>query len=526
MDRCESNRPGTDLDGPQRRFDNDSHREATFLISRLIRLLDDFAGQRVLLVGDFWLDRYVSGDAGRISPEASVPVLRKVAQEERPGGAGSVAAHLSAIQLKPLCVGVIGNDAPGDRLAELLTAANADIDGLRRVDHRSTPVRTRLVGLAQHRHPQQLLRVDEDDAQPWTEDDLNALARAVEKRIDRVDLVCAQDGGMGSVSESVAQRIIAAATSANKAVLIDPISGSDFQKYAGATVLTPNRAEFLAATGHRSEDLETFDGPARELRSTLNLQWLVVTLDRDGVLVVGENDQVVHVPTRPRAVYDNAGAGDAVLAALAATVAAGGTIEEAAHVANFAGGLEIEQFGNVPVSKNALTAEIRSAAGPPGKVRTESELLEELSLRKGRGETVVFTNGCFDVLHPGHTELLTRAKEQGDVLVVAVNSDASVKMNKGPDRPIWNEEVRAKMIGALESVDFVTVFETETPLPLIEKVIPDVLIKGGDYDGGWVCGREFVEGSGGKVVLIPFVKGFSTTGLVERIREGEPERSS
>jgi D-beta-D-heptose 7-phosphate kinase / D-beta-D-heptose 1-phosphate adenosyltransferase len=490
------------------------------VISRLVQTVESFAGKRVLLIGDYVLDQYVSGDAEEISSEAPVPVLRVVHKEQRAGGSGSVAADLAALGISVVCCGVLGRDEAGRQVVELLEKGGCSAGGLIFSSDRPTIVRTRFIGLAQHRHPQQLVRVEEGGAVPLSEDLADRLCHDVEARLPDADIVCVRDSHQGVLTDAATQRMIQAARKEKIPVLADPAPGVNAGRYRGATLLTPNRNEFRLMTGHAAGGLESYRQPALALRDRLGLEALVITVDSDGALLIDRNAEFHHVPTRTRAVYDNTGAGDAILAMFAAALAAGAPLEDAVLLANIAGGLEVEKFGNVPIPQSELLADLRLQDDRRSKVRTESELLAELAIRKNRGDKIVFTNGCFDLLHIGHYQLLAQCKELGDVLVVAVNSDRSVRVNKGPERPICNEDVRSRMLAALESVDYVLVFDTETPLELIQKIRPDVLCKGGDYKGGWVCGREVVEGYGGRVEVLSLFEGYSTTRLVDRIRNG------
>jgi len=492
----------------------------TAVVARLMELVESFGGRRALLVGDFILDRYVYGDAERISPEAPVPVLRVVGSEQRAGGCGSVAANLRALGLSVVCCGVVGQDKTAEQLIALLEAAGVDCTGLLRDADRPTTTKTRYVGLAQHRHRQQLMRVDEEESRALADAVAARLQAFVASAVSSVDVVCMEDYGKGVITDKLAQAIIEAARAAGKPVLVDPAAIPSYAKYRRATLITPNRNEFRLVVGQPCETPEQIEELAAPFVRGLDLDALVVTMDRDGAILAERGRDPVRVPTRPRAVYDNTGAGDAVLAMLAAALAAGAAFEQAVHLANVAGGLEVEKFGCVPITRDEVLAELRmEQRAHSGKLRTLEALLAELTLRRDRGETVVFTNGCFDLLHPGHVTYLARCRELGDIVVVGLNSDDSVRaQNKGPDRPILNQRERARMLGALESVDYIVVFDEPDPSRLIEQIRPDVLVKGEDWADKWVCGREFVESYGGKVELVPLVDGYSTTSLVERIR--------
>ncbi|MCA9244038.1 MAG: bifunctional heptose 7-phosphate kinase/heptose 1-phosphate adenyltransferase [Phycisphaerales bacterium] len=485
----------------------------------LIKLVERFAGKRALLVGDFMLDRYVFGDAERISPEAPVPVLRVIERQDRVGGAGSVALNIQSLGGTAVCCGMIGDDAFGRRVSALLAEAGADTTGLLITDDRPTITKTRLVGLAEHRHRQQILRVDDERVGPLIGPDRRKLIEFAQKAIERVDVVCLEDYGKGALAPDVCRAIIDAARAAGKPVLVDPARQAGWEKYTGAMTLTPNRAELEIGAGRSLEDDEIAPAAA-ELAKALELSAMCVTLGRDGAVLVGPDGGVERFPTRPRAVYDNTGAGDAVLAMMAMAIAAGGSLREATPLANIAGGLEVSKFGCVPIAAAEVLEELRrGGASGVGKIRALPELQSELAARRQRGETVVFTNGCFDVLHAGHIELLEQAKSHGSMLVVGINTDASVReQNKGKDRPIRNQRDRCRLLAALEAVDYVVLFDDPSVAALVAAVSPDVLVKGGDYDKSEVIGADVVESRGGRVVIVPFVSGYSTTGEIERIR--------
>jgi D-beta-D-heptose 7-phosphate kinase/D-beta-D-heptose 1-phosphate adenosyltransferase len=492
------------------------------LFGDLIELVESFGGQRVLLIGDLILDRYIYGDAERISPEAPVAVLRKEAEDERVGGAGSVAVNLRGLNIEVICCGVVGCDAAGERIRDLLESQQIHTQGIISLSDRPTTTKTRFVGLAQHRHRQQLMRVDEEVTQPLSASDSKGLEETMTAAIGEVEAVCLEDYDKGLLSENICQKVITAANQAGKAVLVDPARLNDYSKYSGATILTPNRSEFQLASGCDSDSMETIAEHAGQVIEGYDLGGLLITLDREGSLLVLRGEEAQHIPTRPRSVYDNTGAGDAVLAMLAAAIVSGADWEQAARLTNIAGGLEVEKFGCIPIGRDEVIADLRLSRGSSaGKIRDADELLAELSLCRSRGQTIVFTNGCFDLMHAGHVRFLERCREQGHVLVVALNSDRSVRsLNKGEERPIIPQQYRAEMMAALQCVDYVTIFDDPTPQKLIEKLNPDILVKGQDWSEKGVVGREYVEANGGRVILLPLVEGVSTTMIVERIRSG------
>ncbi|MBU0718420.1 MAG: adenylyltransferase/cytidyltransferase family protein [Planctomycetes bacterium] len=489
----------------------------------LTQLVRSFSGSRVLLVGDLILDRYLYGDAERISPEAPVPVLRTVETREAVGGSANVAACLKALGCEVTTCGTIGQDGHGRTLTRLLGELGIDTGGVVEVAGRPTTTKTRLVGLAQHRHRQQLLRVDEEVTDPLPSDAAEQLAETACSMVARAEVVCIEDYDKGAVSAALVRRLVAEAARHGLTVLVDPARLGDYSRYRGVDVLTPNREELSIVAGRRLQSTAAVAAAAREVLAALDARAIVATLDREGAVVVERDKDWVHLPTLPRGVYDNTGAGDAVLAMLAAAVARGADLESATRLANIAGGLEVERFGCVPITAEEVLAELRlEDRTRVGKLRTADELLAELNLRRDRGETVVFTNGCFDIIHAGHVELLKRCRQEGSLLVVGLNADASVRaLNKSDNRPINTFAHRAAVLSALESVDYVVGFEESTPAALIRKIRPDVLAKGEDWAGKQVVGQDFVESIGGKVVLVPLVVGLSTTDLIARIRVGK-----
>lgn len=490
------------------------------MTAELLSLVQSFDRQQVLLVGDLMLDQYIYGDAERVSPEAPVPVLRALERTRGAGGSANVAACLKALGLKVDCCGIVGDDAKGTLLSELLAETGVDCRGVVSVAGRPTTSKTRLVGLAQHRHRQQLLRLDEESRDPLSAGDADRLCRAAVSAAGRADVICIEDYGKGVVTADLVRALVEAARRRSVPVLLDPVLATDYSHYRGVTILTPNRNELSVATGKPCDTVEKAAAAALTLCRDLECSAIVVTLDRDGAILVRPDVEFIHVPTRPRSVYDNTGAGDAVLAMLAAAVAAGAQLPQAVKLANIAGGLEVEKFGCVPITRDEVLAELRlEEARRNGKVRGVEELVAELELRRGRGETIVFTNGCYDLLHAGHVDFLTRAREHGSVLVVGLNSDRSIRaLTKAPGRPVCGQADRARVIGALECVDYVVFFDEPDPDRIIRQVKPDVLIKGEDWAVKGVIGREFVESRGGKVILLPLVEGLSTTELIQRIR--------
>jgi len=484
---------------------------------KLLNAVSNLGAPKVLLVGDFMLDSYVYGDALRISPEAPVPVLKVVDREHRCGGAGSVAVNLTALGAECFCIGAIGNDQNGKVLTRLLKEAGADISGLIQLSNRPTISKQRLVGLAQHRHRQQLLRIDDESDEPLKENQYDKILKIFQARLPQADIVCLQDYNKAILHPKFCSQIIEATLENHKFVLVDPPCIKDYSKFRGASLITPNRSEASMAAGFTIESLVDADKAAETIMQKFSVNAVVITLDKEGALL--KTDQITkHISTIPRSVYDVTGAGDMVFATLAVTLAAGCDHETAVRLANVAGGIEVEKFGAASVTIDEIVNEIIAENRDKiGKLRDIDSLAEELQFHRKQNQTVVFTNGCFDVIHRGHIEFLKFCKKQGDIIVLALNSDSSVKKIKGLDRPINNQHDRAVVLAALETVDYIVIFEETDPLKTIEKLKPDILVKGKDWEHKGVVGRELVESYGGKVVLAPLVKGKSSTNTIKKM---------
>lgn len=490
--------------------------------TRLIDLVEHLPAARVVLLGDYMVDRYLYGNAERLSPEAPVPVLHFQKEELRLGGAGSVAANLSALGARVAAVGVIGLDETGQQLAALLRSIDADPTGLLELA-RPTTCKMRLVGSAQHRHPQQMIRLDFEEARPVDPATAAKLVDLAAAAMADADLLCIEDYDKGAVTADVCQAAIAEAGRRGVPVLIDPARVSDYRKYAGATCLKLNRPEAARATGLPVESPAHYAAVADRLLATLHLQAVVLTLDKHGAYVATAGGDRRLIGTRPRQVYDVTGAGDMAFAMLAVARCGGATWAEAATLANAAGGLEVERFGVVPIRPGEIAAELRAAAHlRPSKQTTADALAPVLDQARHQGKRIVFTNGCFDLVHAGHVGYFRFAKAEGDVLVVGVNTDASIRRLKGPARPITPEADRLAVLEELESIDHLVLFDTDTPAALIECVRPDVLVKGADYAVADVVGADYVQGYGGTVALAPLAPGRSTTDVIRRILAAHP----
>ena len=472
---------------------------------------------RVLVVGDIVLDRYLTGAVDRISPEAPIQVLHVEREEERLGCAGSVAHMLAVLGAQTTLLGVVGEDDGAARVEAL--AADAGIT-LRAVVEagRRTAVKTRHLARS-HSTDQQVLRVDEETLGPVAPASESALQAAAGEVLGDCDAVIVSDYGKGVMTDALLAAVLGGARERGLPVVVDP-KGDDYSRYRGATCITPNRSEVRRATGVAVTDLVSADEAATALLGIADLGFALVTLDREGMLLKPADGEAVHLSTTPREVYDVTGAGDMVVSVLGIALAAGATPIEAASLANVAAGLEVEHVGVVPVTRDEIAA--RLALGTEGlraKHVPRADIAALAARHRAARRRIVFTNGCFDILHAGHVRYLAEAKSHGDVLIVGLNSDDSVRRLKGAERPLNAEPDRIEVLAALAVVDHVVVFDEDVPTSLVEQVLPDVLVKGEDYADKVVEGREIVEANGGRVVLARLHEGRSTTNLVDRIKD-------
>jgi D-beta-D-heptose 7-phosphate kinase / D-beta-D-heptose 1-phosphate adenosyltransferase len=490
--------------------------------AELIELVQRLGQPRVLVIGDLMLDRYVWGDAERISQEAPVILLHADHREERLGGASSVATLLRALGARVSLAGVVGADADGARLRRMLLDLGVDDEAVLNDPDRPTTVKERYIGRAQHRHPQQMIRVDYETRALLSGPRESELLQALTRQLRRVDVVLISDYDKGVCCPGLLAAVIAAARGVGLRVVADPIRGGDYRKYHGCSAVTPNRLEAGLATGVAIATSAEALTAADKLREQLDLEAAVVTLDKEGMALSHSDGRRTIFPTRPRQVYDITGAGDMVLAVLGMALAAHADYEPAIRLANVAGGLEVERIGVTTVTRDEIIRDLlqtgsRGGEGAADKLRPREVLVQELTTRRRLGQRVAFTNGCFDLLHAGHVQYLQEARAQADLLVVGLNSDASVRGLKGPGRPVNPVEARAVVLAGLCAVDYVAIFEEATPLELIHELRPDVLVKGADYRREDVAGADFVESYGGRVHLAALRPGFSTTRTLQRL---------
>jgi D-beta-D-heptose 7-phosphate kinase/D-beta-D-heptose 1-phosphate adenosyltransferase len=488
----------------------------------ILNLLEGgFSQLKVLVIGDIMLDRYIHGDVERISPEAPVPVLRHARRYERAGGAANVAMNLAGLGCQTFLAGYWGSDSEQTELAAILERAGIDTVG---VVSTSLPTisKTRIVG-----RTQQLLRLDIEsrDAPPSAE--AQRLHDRATELVAKVHAVILSDYAKGALSATLCEAIIRAARTAGIPVLADPKT-PDFSKYTGATTVCPNLGELAAATGIPAHHTDDLLAAGQALVAEHDLKFLTVTMSEKGISVLRPASPaglrtaapgIYHSPARAREVFDVSGAGDTVIATLAASLAGGLQIETAVELANLAAGIVVSKVGTVPIAAHELVAALTPSSGLTAGEKILD--LERIKLRvaewRASGETIVFTNGCFDLLHVGHITLLEDCRRFGSKLVLGLNADASVCRLKGPTRPIVSERERARVMAALAAVDAVVLFEEDTPLELIRALKPNVLVKGGDYTIETVVGHEDVLASGGRVEIVPTVEGFSTTNIVKKL---------
>jgi D-beta-D-heptose 7-phosphate kinase/D-beta-D-heptose 1-phosphate adenosyltransferase len=477
------------------------------------RAVEGLCGRgRILVVGDLMLDVYLWGEVNRISPEAPVPVVRLSRRSETAGGAGNVLLNLAALGIEATAAGFVGEDEAGSRLVRHLEEARIATDGVVRCAARPTTVKTRVIG-----GHQQMIRIDDEPSTPVPATDHDRLGETVRRSLeDGFGAIILSDYHKGTLSDGFCRCIVDEARFRGVPIFVDP-KGRDFRRYARATALTPNRHEFEAAVGLVDSGQAAFRDAGHRLRNELGLDYLLVTQGERGISLFDDRG-VSDFPSLAREVFDVSGAGDTVIATLTAGLVAGLNLDDALALANMAAGIVVGKVGTTPIQRIELLDALRAdqAAAHLHKVCTLEALMQRVADWRRRGERIVFTNGCFDLLHVGHVTLLARAQREGNRLIVGLNTDRSVRALKGESRPVVNQGDRAQVLASLASVDAVVLFDEDTPLRLIDAIRPDVLVKGGDYSEAQVVGADLVKSCGGKVVLVALVEGRSTTKLLTR----------
>ncbi|QQX92773.1 D-glycero-beta-D-manno-heptose-7-phosphate kinase (plasmid) [Gluconobacter sphaericus] len=474
-------------------------------------MIENFKFGRIAVIGDLLLDKYVFGSVGRISPEAPVPVLLKTRLSAVPGGAANVAVNAAALGCTVNLIGVVGEDEQANTLRQTIKNwPGIDVKGLVVESGWTTISKTRVLS-----GQQQIVRIDEENIINFSQITNYRLIESVKKALETADLLICSDYAKGVLSDFVLRAVIDHARSVNVPIIVDP-KRKNFSAYRGASLITPNRSEMAQATGHPlTSDVEV--EKAAQIASEQFGGDVLVTRSEEGMTLWQRNGNVRHEAARKSEVYDVSGAGDTVLATVAAVLSAGQDINTAVVIANVAASIAISKLGTAAVSNTELSHELIEDIADTGMVASLSQARRMIQKWRQHGASIVFTNGCFDLVHPGHISLLRGAAQKGDKLVVGINSDASVRRLKGPTRPVQNEQARAIVIGALREVDMVIIFDEDTPLEIIKEIIPDVLVKGADYTEGSVVGGDIVKKHGGRVEIINLVEDFSTSNLVKKM---------
>jgi len=482
-------------------------------LSSLADLIERLNGARVLCVGDVMLDRYVMGEVERISPEAPIPVLRTQRETSMLGGAGNVASNIAALGGGGRFVGVVGEDAAGDEIARLLSNLQAIHADLVRDSERHTTLKTRFVG-----SNQQLMRADVESTEALSAQCQAQVLEHITHSGDTIGAVVLSDYGKGVLSDTIIQGVIAKAHAAKIPVVIDP-KGSDYSRYRGADIITPNKKELMDATAMPARTDDDVVAACMNLIESCGVGSVLATRSADGMTLVTKDRDPLHLKAEAREVFDVSGAGDTVVATLALALAGGADLNDAASLANTAAGIVVGKAGTATVSGAELARALhhQDLGQAEAKLNDLDRAIAKVALWRDQGLKVGFTNGCFDLLHPGHISLLSQARAACDRLVVGLNSDSSVRGLKGETRPVQSEAARAAVLGALVAVDLIVLFSDETPIQLIEVLRPNVLVKGADYTIDTVVGADIVHGYGGRVVLADLVDGHSTTNTIERM---------
>ena len=481
---------------------------------RLLDILLAMRSPKILVVGDVILDRYVSGDIERISPESPAQVLDVTSEAEVLGGAGNVAANVAMMGGVVWMVGVVGRDDAASGVRAQLKKWGIRGGGLVVDESRPTTMKTRFMSLRQ-----QMLRVDRESREDVSDAVADRMLAGVEKVVDRCDGVIVSDYGKGALTPAFLKKLFSVCRRHGKKVIVDP-KGSDYRRYRGATVITPNRKEAAIASGIDIRSEADYRRAAKRIIGMTKVKSLVITRGAEGMSVFDSEGSGVHLPAEALEVFDVTGAGDTVIAAIGVMLFSGNGLEDAARVANVAAAVEVGHVGAWAVTKEEIIGRLRADGHGEGKAMSLSQLRSFARKLRAQKRKIVFTNGCFDLMHAGHVTLLRRARSLGDALVVGLNTDDSVRRLKGSGRPVLGEDDRLQILSALDCVDAIALFDEDTPIRLIEAVRPDILVKGGDYTLDRVVGRDIVERNKGRVEIIPLSPGKSTTRIIEKILEG------
>ncbi|UKV14658.1 D-glycero-beta-D-manno-heptose-7-phosphate kinase [Thalassospiraceae bacterium SW-3-3] len=486
-------------------------------LSHLAQLVEQLPNAKVLCIGDVMLDRFVYGSVTRISPEAPIPIIRVERESAMLGGAGNVTRNATALGASVRFLSLVGDDLPGREVMEYV-ANDKGVEPYIQIErNRPTTIKTRYIAGGQ-----QLLRSDNETTATLAAATISNLSALAAQLAPDVSAIVLSDYGKGVLHSDVVAATIAAARKAGKPVIVDP-KGTDYSIYRGATVVTPNRAEAQAATGIDIQSDEDAIAAATKIITECGIENVLLTRSQDGMTLVTSKGEATHLPTEAREVFDVSGAGDTVVACLASAIAGGASLSDAARIANVAAGIVVGKIGTAVVYPDELVSVLHHHDLMIGeaKLMPLDRMVDRVERWRRKGYKVGFTNGCFDLLHPGHLSLLQQARSNCDRLIVGLNSDASVKRLKGEARPVQSEAARAAVLGSLETINGVVIFGEDTPITVIEALKPDILVKGADYTIDKVVGADIVQGYGGKVVLANLADGFSTTSTIARINQGK-----
>lgn len=468
---------------------------------------------KIAVIGDLMVDEYIWGDVQRICPEAPVQVVDVIKEEFVLGGAANVVNNLCSLGCKVSVISVVGNDENASILKELLKKIDCDTKGLYIEKGRKTTLKTKIIAVNQ-----QVLRIDKETRDLLSEEYERKILDFIKKGISNYDAILVSDYGKGIITKRIIQGVVEIANKNSIPVIVDP-KGKDFLKYKNATVVKPNKKECEIAAGVSITDKNSFNKAGKKLLNSLNLEALIVTAGAEGIVIFEKGKEPLYLSTEAKEIYDVTGAGDTVLATLGLGIASGLSYAESAKLSNIAAGIVVGKVGTSSISQDEIIHYVETHQ-PYNifKIKSLDELKKIVKMHRSNGKTIVFTNGCFDLLHLGHIKLLQMSKRYGDILIVGINSDKSVRRLKGDARPFIQEKERAHILSALDSVDYVTIFNEDTPVNLLRELKPDFLTKGGDYKLDEVVGKDLIESYGGKAIVIDAVKGISISKMVDDIR--------
>lgn len=482
-------------------------------MSKINQILNKFKDKKILVIGDVMLDRYLIGDVIRISPEAPVPVLKVNKELHVPGGAANTANNIAALNGKAYIAGVVGKDDAKKLLEIQLKKSNIITEGLIIDTNKPTIQKVRVLSRSQ-----QLVRIDYEEPDGYNKETENKLISYIKKIIKKIDAVIISDYSKGTITENLASKIIDLCKQNKKPLIVDP-KPENIEFYKEATLVTPNQKEASEITNIENK-LENVVSMGEKIKEMLNSN-VLITKGEYGSSLIEQKGDIIHIPTKAKEVYDVSGAGDTVVATIALAIAAGADLKYAAVLANHAAGIVVGKAGTATTNVKEIQHLFEKEET---KLKTIEELKEIISDLKKKGKKIVWTNGCFDILHVGHIKYIQKAKEIGDVLILGLNTDNSVRNLKGANRPILKEDERVEMLSAIECIDYIVFFSEDTPINQITELKPDIIVKGGDYDGHvsdddkkGVVGRNLMKKTGGKVVIIPLEEGFSTTNIINKI---------